>query len=475
MNTEIKRKQELTLKVDGLAFGGKGFTKYNNFIIFIDRGIPGQKVRVRIHKKKEKYAEAKILDVLEESPWAVPPACEHFGLNSCGGCLLQNLDYSRQIAFKQQQVEECLHHIGGFHNLTVEEILPSDPIYFYRNKMEYSFCDRPWYPNRDRIPLNRPDFALGLHVPGSFNRVINVEQCHLLSPLSNQILKLVKKFTQNSGIKVYNTRDHHGFWRHLVFREAKNTQQMMVNIVTSNQPENIPIIDELSRQLQQNFPQITTFVHNINHKKAQIAVGDEERILFGPGKIIEQLGQFRFAISANSFFQTNTRQAARLYDLICEFAQLQGHETVYDLYCGTGTISLYISPFAVKVIGYELVPEAIRDARENSRLNGIENCKFIQGDLKDELVRNSQSASPLPSPEVLITDPPRAGMHADVVQQILTLQPQRIVYVSCNPSTFARDLRLLCESKYKLIKVKPVDMFPHTAHCEAVGLLKRID
>ena len=471
MEVKIKKGQDLAVTVEGLAFGGKGFARIDNFMIFIERALPQQQVRVRILKKKAKYAEARILEIIQDSPQAVPIPCPHFGLNRCGGCVWQNLAYERQLNYKQQQVEECLQHIGGFRDFKVAEIVAADPIFFYRNKMEYSFGDHPWYPVPADIPENRPEFVLGLHVPGRFDKILEITDCQLLSARTNEILKFVSNFAHTSGLKVWETKTHLGFWRHLVFREAKRTGQLMVNLVTSAQPEHYPVVDDLAGQLKARFPEITTMIHNLTSRKSQVAIGEEERILWGEGKITEQIGDFSFNISPHSFFQTNSLQAKRLYDKIIEFSEFRGNETVYDLYCGTGTIGLYISRAVQQVYGFELVPDAIRDARENQALNQITNCEFIEGDLKDLLLQNAQSGTPLPTPDVLITDPPRAGMHPQVIEEILALKPPRIVHVSCNPATLARDLKLLCDAGYHLKAVQPVDMFPHTAHCEAVARL----
>jgi 23S rRNA (uracil1939-C5)-methyltransferase len=472
MEININKGQDLTVTVEGLAFGGKGFARINNFIIFIERALPQQQVRVRVIKKRQKYAEAYVLEIIEESPQAVVPPCPHFGLHRCGGCVWQNLAYEQQLKYKQQQVAECLQHIGGFQDFQVAEIVAADPIFFYRNKMEYSFGDRPWFPERTEIPADRPEFVLGLHVPGRFDRILEITDCQLLSVQTNEMLQFVSQFARTSGLKVWETKTYGGFWRHLVLREAKRTGQIMLNLVTSFDPQHDPVVDDLAAQLKVRFPQITTLVHSTTRRKSQVAISEAERILWGSGKITEQIGDFSFNISPNSFFQTNSLQARRLYDKIVEFAGLTGNEVVYDLYCGTGTISLYISKQVKQVYGFELVPAAIHDARENQALNQITNCEFVEGDLKDLLQQNAQSSAPLPAPDVLITDPPRAGMHPQVISEILALRPPRIVHVSCNPATLARDLKLLCDAGYQLEAVQPVDMFPHTAHCEAVARLK---
>lgn len=472
MSAPVKKGQELEVRISGLAFGGKGFVKIDDFMVFVERAIPEQLVRCLIVKKKSSYAEARVLEVLEESPRAVPAQCSHFGINKCGGCLWQNLPYDDQLAYKEQQVTDCVQRIGGFTDFQVQPILPAENSYFYRNKMEFSFGDRPWYPSKEDIPEVRPDSVLGLHVPGKFDRILKITDCQLMSPQSGAILNYIRDFAANSPAPAWHLHAHTGFWRHVMFREGKVSGQLMVNLVTSVLEEFYPQVRLLADELVREFPQITAIVHNVNRRDAQVAIGEEEMVIYGPDHIEEQLGDFRFTISANSFFQTNTVQALKLYELVADFAEFSGNELVYDLYCGTGTIGIFVSPHVKQVIGFELVEAAIKDARKNVALNNVENVQFFLGDMKNVLIQQTESENALPKPDVLITDPPRAGMHPKVVQQILNLAPEKIVYVSCNPATFARDVQLLCEEKYELVKARPVDLFPHTAHVETVGLLK---
>ncbi|MCK5738548.1 23S rRNA (uracil(1939)-C(5))-methyltransferase RlmD, partial [bacterium] len=318
----------------------------------------------------------------------------------------------------------------------------------------------------------RPDSVLGLHVPGKFDRILEITDCQLMSQQSGVILNYIRDFANNSPAAAWHLHAHTGFWRHVMFREGKVSGQLMVNLVTSVLEEYYPLVRQLADELVREFPQITAIVHNVNRRNAQVAIGEEEMVVYGRDHIEEQLGDFRFTISANSFFQTNTVQALKLYELVADFAEFSGNELVYDLYCGTGTIGIFVSPRVRQVIGFELVEAAIKDARKNAVLNNVENVDFFLGDMKNVLIQQTELENALPKPDILITDPPRAGMHEKVVRQILKLAPEKIVYVSCNPATFARDVQLLCEEKYELVKVRPVDLFPHTAHVETVGLLK---
>jgi 23S rRNA (uracil1939-C5)-methyltransferase len=472
--TELKKGAELELDVESLAFGAKGVSRLNGYVIFVEEALPGQRVRAQIVKKKKGYAEARPLEIIRQSAHFVAPRCRHFA--DCGGCLLQNFDYQLQLVSKQQQVKELLEHIAGLADPPVLPVVGAPQIFFYRNKMEFSFSRQRWL-TREEIAtdgIKHPkDFALGLHARNRYDKTLLIEECHLQSPLSNQILTAVRAFTEKQPLLPYTTFDHTGFWRFLVIREGKMTGEVMVNVVTADVADGREAVKQLADQLTAAFPQITTIVHHLNRSKAQIAVGEEEILLHGPGYIRECIGPFIFQISANSFFQTNTAGAEKLYAVAREFAALTGQETVYDLYCGAGTISIFLSQQAKQVVGFEIVPQAIHDAGVNCRLNQVRNCFFVIGDLKDELAQTPVIMRRWGKPEVVIIDPPRAGMHAKVVQKIIELSPRRIVYVSCNPGTFARDVKELSARGYTLTKAQPVDMFPHTSHIEVVGALEK--
>lgn len=469
---KIKKGTEIELEIESLAFGGRGIARVNGYVIFVEDALPGQKVVAKIAKKKSAYAEARTRAVLAPSPHEVEPRCPHFA--ECGGCRFQHLDYDMQLAFKQQQIVDSLERIGGFHAPQVENVLPSPDRYYYRNKMEFSFGRQRWVTQNEirQDALVKPkDFALGLHVKGRFDKILDLDTCFLQSPLSAEILNEVKNRSRESGVPAYSTADHSGYWRHLVIREGKHTGETMVNIVTARLQKFDAVVERLAQQLVQKFPAITTIVHTINSRKAQVAIGEEERVLFGPGTIQEELGGRTFQISASSFFQTNTRGADMLYRKVAAFADLHGHEIVFDLYSGAGTIAISLADRAGEVIGYEIVEKAVEDARKNCQLNGVENCSFVAADLKESLKRQAETKSVQPA--VVVIDPPRAGMHGDVLQQVLQLGADRVVYVSCNPTTFARDSYYLCQTQYDLQTVQPVDMFPMTSHIEMVGLLTK--
>jgi len=471
----LKKGSELELEIETLAFGAKGLARLNGYVIFVEQSLPGQRLRVQIIKKKAGYAEARPLEILRQSQDYVAPPCHHF--SDCGGCLVQNLRYEMQLAEKQRQVVEILQHVGGVTEPEVLPIIDSPEQFFYRNKMEFSFARQRWLTRAEiasgAAAANR-EFSLGLHARNCYDKTLTIENCWLLSERSNEVLAFVRDATKAHSLLPYTTRDHTGFWRFFVMREGKRTGDFMANFVTTEAAGGRQAVETLSRDLTQRFPFITTIVHNLNRSKAQVAIGEEEIVLHGPGYLSDRIGEFDFRISANSFFQTNTPGAEKLYGLARDFAGLTGRETVYDLYSGAGTISIFISKHAKQVLGFEIVPEAIRDAGVNCRLNGVNNCYFIAGDLKDELAHVPILKSRWGQPEVVIADPPRAGMHPRVIQKVLELAPPRLVYVSCNPGTFARDVKEICSHDYTLQKVQPVDMFPHTAHCEVVGLLVRV-
>ena len=468
--TRVKKGDEVTLEIESLAFGGRGIARVNGLVVFVDDSLPGQKIRVRIFRKRRDYAEARTLEIIKHSNEEIEAKCPHFG--ECGGCRLQNLKYDSQLKYKQHLVVESLERIGAFANPPVSNIIPSRHQYYYRNKMEFSFGSQRWISKKeieDDAIIKPRNFALGLHIRGRFDKVLDIDICYLQSSLSVEILQFVRGFSLKNSLPPYNTKDHSGYFRNLVIREGKNTGETMINLVTTGQTQFDKVIEKMASALLKKFPDITTIIHNITKKKAQVAFGDEERILYGPGFIKEKIGDITYQISANSFFQTNTDGAKLLYDKVIEFANFQEDETVYDLYSGAGTISLYIANKVKQVFGFELIEAAVKDAETNRQLNGVQNCTFIQGDLIDTLSEGKK----LLQPNTIIIDPPRAGMHVKVLQQVFSLKPQKIVYVSCNPTTFARDAKLLCESDYSLDIVQPVDMFPMTPHIERVSLFQR--
>ena len=460
---KIKRGQTVELDVTGLAFGGKGLAKIDGFTIFVDQAVPGDRVLARVLKKKKSYADSRVVELIEPSPHRQQAPCPYSGF--CGGCKWQFLKYDQQLAYKRRFVEEALAHIGQIHDVPVYNTVASDPVFGYRNKMEFTCTNRKWLLPHE---LGRTDidkgFGLGLHVPGTFYKVFDTETCLLQPTLGNQILADIRQYIKNSDLPVYGLHSHQGFWRFVMLRHSVAYDQWMVNLITS--AEKPDALNPLANDLMTQYDEIISVVNNIATRKAGVAIGDYERSIAGHSVLKDTIDHFEFEISANSFFQTNTRGAAKLYAIVKQYSQLSGSETVLDLYCGTGTISIYLAALAREVIGFEIMANAIVDAQKNCDLNQIENCRFIVGDLRQGLLQIQVH------PEVLIVDPPRAGMHKDVVKQVLVMAPATIVYVSCNPATLARDLQMM-KDEYHILEVQPVDMFPHTYHVESVARLQR--
>jgi 23S rRNA (uracil1939-C5)-methyltransferase len=477
----LKRGDEIVVKVEDAAFEGKTIARREGFVIFVDGAVPGDTVRARCLKVKKNYAEAKVVALEQPSPNRVTPACSHFG--SCGGCKWQHVEYAVQLRFKQQHVVDAFERIGAFSDLKVLPIIGSEEIFYYRNKMEYSFSEKEWLTTPPADPTNaNPEpqtsnskleardsrLFLGLHVPQRFDKVLEITECHLQSPLSNEILNFTRSFARREKLEVCSPERETGFLRFLVIRQSRRTNELMVNLVTFT--EDPAVMRKYAAELRTAIPAVTTVVNTINPKKAQIAFGDREVVVAGEGLIHEKLGNLLFEVSASSFFQTNTAQAERLYAIAKEFADLRKSDVVWDLYSGTGSIALFISDAVSQVVGVEAVESAVSDAERNARRNDVQNCTFILGDLKDRLTKDSEWISSHRKPDVMVIDPPRSGMHQHVVEEILQLAPERIVYVSCNPATQARDVKLLA-SRYEVLALQPVDMFPHTYHVENVAKL----
>ncbi|QTA90553.1 23S rRNA (uracil(1939)-C(5))-methyltransferase RlmD [Desulfonema magnum] len=459
----IKKGDIIELKISDIAFGGKGLTRVNGLAVFVDQSVPSDYVKVRIIKKKKNYAEARILEIIEPSPLRTDPPCKYS--NYCGGCKWQFLDYDKQVEYKQQHVSESIEHIGVIENVPVHPTIPSELIFGYRNKMEFSCSDKRWLlPDEMGREDIDTDFALGLHVPGTFHKVLDTDACLLHPDLGNHILEDIRKFIKHSRVPVYGLRSHVGFWRFVMLRHSVAYDQWMVNIITAS--EDRDTVQPLADLLMEKYPGVVSVINNITSRKAGIAIGEYEILLAGESVLKDKIGPFEFEISANSFFQTNTRGAERLYETVKNYAGLTSGETVVDLYSGTGTIALYLSGLAKKVIGMEIIESAVADAENNCRVNSVSNCQFIRGDIKNCLSQLTIT------PEVMIIDPPRVGMHKNVVKQVMEMAPERIVYVSCNPSTLARDMGMMKED-YDILEVQPVDMFPHTYHIESVAKLQK--
>lgn len=472
-HTTLKKTMSLELRIESIGFEGKAIARTEDgFVYFVDGGVPGDRVLVEVRKKKKNYAEARLLEILESSHVRETPRCRYFG--TCGGCKWQHLRYAEQCAWKTQNVRDAFERLGKVPYKLLHDTLPAEPQFFYRNKMEFSFGDSRWL-TKEEIAAGadvRKDFALGLHIPGRFDKVLDVEECFLQSEISNRILNSVRKAALERGVSIFQTRSHEGFLRNLVIRNSTATGEIMVILVTS------PVKEEADKSMitwfEQDciaaFPEISTAIHAVTTSKATVA-GGEPRTVYGSGFMTETLLGVRYRVSPFSFFQTNTRQAERLFRVALDYAGDLSQKTVWDLYCGTGSITLAAAREAKFVAGIEIVESAVRDARANALANGITNVEFYIEDMQKAVQK--QILSRLPSPDVVIVDPPRAGLHPDVVANLLALAPPRIVYVSCNPATQARDCALFAE-KYSIDAIQPVDMFPHTYHIESVALLNLV-
>lgn len=463
----MRKGDEIEIEIEKFADRGKSLARLGGYVVFVNGAVPGDRVKARIIRKKKKYAEARLLEVLSPSALRVPPRCEYFG--NCGGCKWQHVDYKAQLDAKHRSVLDALQHQGGYGDVTVRPTIGAEEIFHYRNKMEYSFSAARWL-TADEIATGEQfdtSFALGLHAPGQFSRVLDLNACYLPPPLSINIVNEMRALALKNNWAPWDIRKHVGYLRHLVIRTGARTGEVMVNLVTNGfDDERFAMVQQT---LQEKFPEVTTFLNTNHTGLAQVAIGEEARIGFGRGVIHDQIGGFQFEIAPNAFFQTNTVQAEKLYEVVRDFSECTTEDLVYDLYCGAGTISIFMAPHVKHVVGVELVPEAIANAEINAKANGIPNCTFLDGDIKNLFTRDFIASHG--KPDLLIVDPPRAGMHAKVVEQIAALRAERFIYVSCNPQTQVRDLQLLSEV-YEIEAVQPVDLFPHTYHIENVIKLR---
>jgi len=459
------RKGDITeLSIDKVAYGGQGIARLNGLVIFVRGAIPGDRITARVVKKRKDYAEAIMTKLLEPSSDRIQAPCSYSGY--CGGCQWQHLKYERQLEYKKEHIKESMARIGSIPEVLVHDVIPSEKRYGYRNKMEFSFSDRRWLlPHEYQDQQGeKEEFGLGLHVPGTFYKVIDVEACLLQHDGGNEILQEVKRYVRDCGIPVYGLKSHEGFWRFLTLRYSTAFDEWMVNIITSEEKRDV--VEPLAEDLCGRVNNIKTVINNINTRKAAIAVGEREVIFSGEGFIQDRIGPFRFHISANSFFQTNSLGAEKLYSKVVDYAELKGSEIVFDLYSGTGTIPIFLSSRVESVMGMEITESAILDANRNCKINGVGNCQFVLGDIRETL------STMRIKPDVLVIDPPRAGMHKDVLAGVMELAPERVVYVSCNPATMARDMGEMIR-EYEVVEIQPVDMFPNTYHIEAVAKLIR--
>jgi 23S rRNA (uracil1939-C5)-methyltransferase len=453
MAAPVKKDEELELTVDSLAYGGNGVARLNGFVVFVRRGLPGDRVRARVTKVQRRHAEALATEVLEPGPNRVEAPCAHYP--ACGGCRFQDLAYDAQATAKEAQVEDALRRIGGIAEPSLEPILPAEELFHYRNKLEYSFTQLADGP------------APGFHKAGRWDEVLEVERCWLTTDLGNAVRNAVRDWARGERLVAYDQADQTGYLRHLVVREGRNTGQVLVQLVTARGEkfDTGHFVDVLRR-----FPEVRSIHWSVNESPAEVTQLPTT-LLWGEEAIEEELCGLRFRVRPNAFLQTNTRMAERLYELARDFAALNGHETVYDLYCGIGTIGLVLARDALTVWGVEVSEESVACALENAELNGITNAAFFAGNVAQSL---SELRDRSGQPDVVVVDPPRAGLAGKALPRLGEIGAPRIVYVSCNPTTLAGDARRLREdSGYELVRAQPIDMFPHTPHVETVALLTR--
>ena len=456
--------------ITDVAAEGKALAKVNDMVVFVPYVVPGDVVDLQVKRKKNKYAEAVAVKFHEFSPKRAVPFCQHYGV--CGGCKWQCLTYEDQIKYKQKQVTDNLTRIGKVELPEISPILGSEKTEFYRNKLEFTFSDKRWLTEEEvkaEVQYDQMN-AVGFHIPGAFDKVLAIEKCWLQDDISNQIRNTIRDYAYEHGLAFYNIRNHEGLLRNLMIRTSSTGELMVLLQVRVSQDKDLDETKKLLAHVADKFPQITSLLYVVNNKCNDTINDLDVEVFKGNDHIFEEMEGLRFKVGPKSFYQTNSEQAYNLYKVTREFAGLTGDELVYDLYTGTGTIANFVSRKAKKVVGIEYVPEAIEDAKVNSTINNITNTLFYAGDMKDMLTQDFINEHG--RPDVIITDPPRAGMHNDVIDVILFAEPKRIVYVSCNPATQARDLALL-DAKYKVMAVQPVDMFPHTHHVENVVLLEK--
>ncbi|HAX47948.1 MAG TPA: 23S rRNA (uracil(1939)-C(5))-methyltransferase RlmD [Bacteroidetes bacterium] len=464
MLENLKKDDVIELVIDDIGAESSGIGRFNGeYVVFVPKSVPGDTVRVKIRKKKKKYAESTLLEIIQPSPFRIEPECEYFG--TCNGCKMQHIEYAKQLEIKQSIVKNAFERIGGFENVTIPTVLGSEDIYYYRNKLEFSFSNDRWLTSEDMLIENiDKSFAVGYHIPGFNEKILDIRACYLQSLTTNKILNFTRDFFKPKGTSIYTTKTHSGYLRFLTVRKSIYNKGLMVNLITYD--ENAELVNEYAALLRQEIPEATTLVNSITQSKAQVALANNFNVIYGDGFIEEKIGGYRFKITPNTFFQTNSKQCEKLFETAATIADLGKEENVLDLYCGCGAISLYVSAMVKSVHGVELSNESIDMASENAELNGVNNCTFEAMDVKDYLEK--LTASPGGEKfDVIILDPPRSGIHPKAAEYLLQYEAKKLIYVSCNPATQARDVALLKE-KYNIISIQPVDMFPHTFHIENV-------
>ena len=453
------------IEIIDIAEEGRGVAKQDELVMFIEKAIPGDIVDVELLRKKKNLVEGKVTAVKTPSPHRVEPFCKHFGV--CGGCKWQHMNYEAQLHFKEKYVNNVLTRIGKVDTSAMETILGSQETSYYRNKLEYTFSNKRWLTNKDEQTEDQDMNALGFHVPGRFDKILDIDHCYLQADPSNDIRNSIRAYAADHGISFYDLRAHQGALRNVIIRTASTGEVMVIVVFAYPTQEQI---DQLMEFISVKFPTLASLLYIVNQKGNDTIFDQEIMVYRGRDFIYEEMEGLKFKVGPKSFYQTNSAQAYELYKITRDFAGLTGEETVYDLYTGAGTIANFVARNAKQVIGIEYVPSAIEDAKINSELNDISNTKFYAGDMKDVLTIPFVTAHG--KPDIIITDPPRAGMHADVIECLLDVEAPKIVYVSCNAATQARDIELL-SGKYQVDRIKPVDMFPHTQHVENVVLLTR--
>lgn len=466
----MKKRKKFTIEnveVTGYAAEGKSLSRLDGKVIFIEGAVPGDTVNVFITKNKKDWAEGKASKIIEFSKDRVTPFCIHFGI--CGGCKWQMLPYEKQLEYKEQEVRDVMQRIGRIADVPVLQISGSEKTIHYRNKLEFTFSNKKYLTTDDLKALGEnewPGGALGYHVPRLYDKIIDIYECWLMDDVNNTVRNTIREYATEHQLSYYDIKEHTGFLRNIVLRYT-TTSELMVNIIFAHDDQKE--IKKLCDYLLEKVPGITTLLYTINQKWNDTIYDLEPKIVSGKGYVIEKLEEFSFKISPKSFFQTNTLQAEVLYKVVRNFAGLKGDETVYDLYCGTGSIGIFLSNSAKRIIGVDVIEEAINDAKENALLNKLDHTSFFAGDVID--ICNDEFFQLHGRPDVVIIDPPRAGLHPKLVQKLLEIAPPKMVYVSCNVATQARDLQMLSE-KFMVDKLQPVDMFPHTHHIECVALLR---
>ena len=469
MTKPVRKSDIVELEIEDLVYGGNGIAHVNDYVVFVEDCVPGQTVKAKVHKATSSYAEAHPLKVLEKSPIEVEPECPYF--DHCGGCNHQDIPYEKQIQFKKEQVENTYKNLGNFENIQIQTPLKLENNKFrYRNKMEFAFSPNRWLMNdfEDYKPKN---FALGLRPPGYYWKAIDLDDCVIAPQETEQVLHLVRKYTKENNLSLHDVRDHEGYLRHLMLRKGINTNQLMINVVTNdNTPEKL---EELGEILKTKIPTLNSFINTYTENKGGTTEPEQIHLLEGEKYISDKIYNLEFRISSTSFFQTNTKMAEKLYSEIKAKSELSGEEIVWDLYSGTGSISLFLADKAKKIIGFELASEAVEDAKVNAKVNNIENVEFLKGNLNKFFSKQPEIIEELPDPDLIVLDPPRAGMHPQLLKDLCKIAPPKIVYVSCKPPTQVRDINKLAQEGYEINSIRPVDMFPQTAHIEVVTRLTK--